>query len=367
VTAPSPLDEQPLHQAPLSLRYMDTSDRNAYDRCYLNAHDRTGDIFLITGLGVYPNLGVIDAFASVGRGDRIVTVRACDALPDDRRQAVGPFRVEVIEPLRKLRIVCDGADHGVGYDLTWEGSFPAVEEPRHVIRRDGRIIVDACRFAQVGTWQGTLHVENEDVAVDQDRWVGTRDRSWGIRPVGEAEPVGRPPVTPPGLWWLYTPLRFDDYALVVIVQEEQDGTRTLNEAVRVWPDGTVEQLGWPHIEIGYRSGTRLPQRAVMHLGRPSGTSVDVEIESLGFVPLNCGPGYGNDPTWSHGQWRGEGWVEGTVVTYSDPDVATRVPFAVVDHVARATCDGSTGFGLFEHASIGRHDPSGFADLFSVAP
>ena len=62
---PVPLDEYPIHQAPLSIAYMDTSDRNAYDRCYLNAHDRTGDVFLVTGLGLYPNLGVIDAYATV--------------------------------------------------------------------------------------------------------------------------------------------------------------------------------------------------------------------------------------------------------------------------------------------------------------
>ena len=43
---PVPLDEYPIHQAPLSMAYMDTSDRNAYDRCYLNAHDRSGEVFL---------------------------------------------------------------------------------------------------------------------------------------------------------------------------------------------------------------------------------------------------------------------------------------------------------------------------------
>ena len=56
-----PLDEYPIHQAPLSMQYVTTSDRNAYDRCYFNAHDRTGDIFAITGIGYYPNLGVKDA------------------------------------------------------------------------------------------------------------------------------------------------------------------------------------------------------------------------------------------------------------------------------------------------------------------
>ena len=68
--SPVPLDEFPIHQVPLSLQYVGTSDRNFYDRSYLNAHDRTGDVFLITGFGVYPNLGVKDAYATVRRGNR---------------------------------------------------------------------------------------------------------------------------------------------------------------------------------------------------------------------------------------------------------------------------------------------------------
>jgi hypothetical protein len=39
----------------------------------------------------------------------------------------------------------------------------------------------------------------------------------------------------------------------------------------------------------------------------------------------------------------------------------------VDHVARATAGDQVGFGLFEHGTIGRHAPSGFTDLGSVAP
>ena len=60
-----PLDEYPIHQAPLPVAWADSSDRNFYDRCYFNAHDRTGDIFVITGLGYYPNLGTKDAFVLV--------------------------------------------------------------------------------------------------------------------------------------------------------------------------------------------------------------------------------------------------------------------------------------------------------------
>jgi hypothetical protein len=36
-------------------------------------------------------------------------------------------------------------------------------------------------------------------------------------------------------------------------------------------------------------------------------------------------------------------------------------------VAQATCDGQTGYGIFEHGTIGRHTPTGMQDLGSVAP
>ena len=81
---PAPLDEYPIHQAPISMRHVATSDRNFYDRCYFNAHDRTGDIFLVTGLGVYPNLGVIDAYATVRKGDHQWAIRCSDALEPSR-------------------------------------------------------------------------------------------------------------------------------------------------------------------------------------------------------------------------------------------------------------------------------------------
>ena len=274
---PHPLDEFPVHQAPLSMRYAASSDRNFYDRYYFNAHDRTGDIFLITGLGIYPNLGVIDAYATLRRGDRQLSVRMSDALGDERlNQHVGPYRIEVIEPLEKIRLICDAGAQGLAFDLTWDGSFPAVEEPRHVWRQGGRITLDACRFAQVGTWTGEIEAEGEKIAVTPDRWLGTRDRSWGIRPVGEGEAPGRFAAEQGGdygMYWLYVPLRFDNYAIVIIVQEDADGHRTLSEASRIWPAASgrrSDQLGWPRTEIHYRSGTRIPEKAVIHLTAPDG-------------------------------------------------------------------------------------------------
>lgn len=370
---PVPLDEFPVHQVPLSMRHIATSDRNAYDRCYLNAHDRTGQVFFVTGLGVYPNLGVIDAYATIARGDRQCTVRFSDALGDDRTdQRVGPYRIDVKAPLERLRLVCEDNEHGISFDLKFRGSFPAVEEPRHVMYQAGRIILDAARFAQVGTWSGTIRVDGEELELSHDRWVGTRDRSWGIRPVGEAEPAGRASAETPdgsGFWWTYLPLRFDDFAILVIAQEDGEGTRTMSEALRVWPATSgrpPEQLGWPEIEVSYRPGTRIPTGASIQL-RSRGKPLTVDVETLGFVALNSGPGYGGDAGWSHGAWRGREFSERVDVDLSDPTVADRACFGVVDHVARASCDGMEGWGMFEHGTFGRHEPSGFVDWSSVAP
>ena len=373
---PIPLDEFPLHQVPLSLQYPATSDRNAYDRCYFNAHDRSGDVFLVTGLGYYPNLGTMNAYATVRRGDRQHTVRISDALNEDRlNQRVGPYRIEVVDPLNVIRVVCDADDHGLGFDLTWTGSFPVVEESRHVMRQGPKVILDACRFAQVGTWSGSLRVDGDELSVTDDLWVGTRDRSWGIRPTGEAEPAGRTAAeTPPdyGFWWMYVPLRFDDHALVLIAQEDNEGHRSLNDAVRVYPDGRVEQLGWPRVDIRYRSGSRHPEGARITLTEPDGTVGVLEVETLGFVALNCGPGYGGDPDWNHGHWFGRDFIDTLSFDLTAPEIAGRIPFGVVDHVARATYavdggDAAEGWGMFEHGTFGRHDPSGFTDFGSVAP
>jgi hypothetical protein len=370
---PVPLDEFPVHQVPLSMAYVATSDRNAYDRCYINAHDRTGDLFVVCGLGAYPNLGVSDGFVTILRAGRQSSLRLSDSLAEDRlSQRVGPFRVEVVEPLEKLRLVCEPGHHRIGLDLTWTGSFPAIDEPLHTIRQLGRVIVEGARFAQVGTCEGIVHLDGEDISLSHESSAGTRDRSWGIRPVGESEPAGRgaaEPVEGFGFWWTYVPVRFEDYALVVIAQEDGDGFRSLAEAARIWPAGSgrpPEQLGWADIDVHYRSGSRMPTGATITITK-RGAPVVVEIETLGHVLLNAGPGYNGDPDWRHGWWRGHDAAERVDVDLSDPALAGQIAFGVIDHVARARCDGQVGWGMFEHGTFGRHAPSGFEGWDSVAP
>jgi hypothetical protein len=147
-----PLDEYPIHQAPLPVARAASSDRNFYDRCYFNVIDTHADTspMLVTGLGYYPNLGVKDAYAVLRHRDTQTAVHLSDAIDDDRLdQRVGAYRIEVVEPLRRLRLVLDETE-GLAFDLTWEGSFDVVQEQPHLMLNGVRPTLDAQRFAQLG-------------------------------------------------------------------------------------------------------------------------------------------------------------------------------------------------------------------------
>ena len=76
------------------------SDRNFYDRYYFNLHGSTDELFMVIGMGQYPNLATQDAFACVCSNGKQRVLRASKELGDRMDTTVGPFRVEVIEPLQ---------------------------------------------------------------------------------------------------------------------------------------------------------------------------------------------------------------------------------------------------------------------------
>jgi hypothetical protein len=104
----------------------------------------------------------------------------------------------------------------------------------------------------------------------------------------------------------------------------------------------------------------------MHLGSRK-APVTVEIDPMLAISLQIGAGYGSATDWKHGQWKGDAWSEGVVYDLTDPEIQARFFMGNVDHSCRAVCDGVEGWGLFEHASVGRHEPTGFADFAAVAP
>jgi len=370
-------DDYPVHQVAETIRHAATSDRNFYDRYYFNCHGSAADLMLITGIGPYPNLGTQDAYVVVRRGQDHRVVRASRPLTDRMDTSVGPFHVEVLEPLKKLRVVLDANEHDLAYDLTWEGAIPAYEEPRQFIRKHGRVLFDTRRLAQTGTWTGTIEVAGESIEVTPDRWQGTRDRSWGVRPVGEPEPAGiREGEGQMSGMWNYAPIQFDAYSILYICQETDDGDRPLEEAVRVWndPGRQPDFLGRPEHHHTLVPGTRkILQGRITFPEAPDGP-IEVDITSLLECAVAIGTGYGLDADWRHGMYHGRDLVvQGLHLSYDDAEDQARLeqPWGIVDHVARfeLTEGGTTitGHGLHEHGFFGPYSRYGLEGYDGMAP
>jgi hypothetical protein len=366
----SPLDDYPVHQVAQVMRHPATSDRNFYDRYYFNCHSCSGDIMMLIGIGQYPNLGVTDGFALIRRGNMHRVVRASRELGADRMDTtVGPLRAEVIEGLKKLRVVLEPNEYGFDFDLTWRGVIPAQLEPRHFIRWQERAIFDSVRLAQTGTWQGHINVDGSSIDVTPDRWWGSRDRSWGVRPVGEPEPPGIQARNPAQFYWMYAPMQFRDFSILAIVQEDAAGNRILEEAVRVWPDPgrPPEPLGRPEYRPVFAPGTRDVHSAVISFGPPGGQRFDVTVTPLLPVSLMVGTGYGLEPDWRHGMYQGPQLVVQSVTYDLARDEDRARMWGMVDSVARFDCapagtqelaEPAEGYGLFEYWAFGGHKPTG---------
>ncbi|MHB8431267.1 MAG: hypothetical protein ACYDDZ_12200 [Acidimicrobiales bacterium] len=365
----SPLDDYPVHQISEPMRHVGTSDRNFYDRYYFNifgadgVHGTEEELFAVIGIGQYPNLGVSDAFVSVLWSDEHRVVRASRTLGSDRMDAsVGPIRVQVRRGLEQIGVSCEPNEWGIELDAVFDAFSEAHLEARHFDRQFSRVTFDSTRFAQLGSWTGRLRVGTREVELTPERYWGSRDRSWGIRPVGEPEPPGIRATDPAGgFFWIYAPVRFSDQAHVTIVQERPSGERIMQDAHRVFPLGSgrdPEWLGRPEHTIRFIQGTRMVESATLtYFGAHGRRTAEVEVQPLLTFPLLLGTGYGLEPDWRHGMYQGELVVQGQSVPPIEPSYAN---WGLTEYAARFTSQGHVGYGMFEFAAMGPHERYGFS-------
>jgi hypothetical protein len=99
---------------------------------------------------------------------------------DPHTTAVGPVRVEVIEPFRTLHLqVADDAAAPVGLDVTFTARTAAYGLRRGTMKFRDEIVWDQSHMIQAGRFDGTYTVGGETRSIDG--WWGQRDHSWGIR------------------------------------------------------------------------------------------------------------------------------------------------------------------------------------------
>ena len=116
----SGLDEFLIHNHPNPVRIMWTSDPQAYERMWFTCEDTTGDLLVVAGMGIYPNLGTAEAFAIVNVRGRHTTVRAHRKLGLNRMDmTVGPLHFDLVEPFRQWRLWLDENEYGIAFDMSW--------------------------------------------------------------------------------------------------------------------------------------------------------------------------------------------------------------------------------------------------------
>ena len=71
----------------------------------------------------------------------------------------------------------------VGFAVYRPRTGPGRTAPTVILTPTGYIIL----LTQNGQWEGWIKHQGERINVAPVRWFGTRDRSWGIRPIGERD------------------------------------------------------------------------------------------------------------------------------------------------------------------------------------
>jgi hypothetical protein len=166
----SRFDDYAIHQTPEPLSHPASTDRNVYDRYWFNGYDRDGEFYFGIGMGLYPNRGILDCGFSIVRDGEQHAFHASRRMPADPAETVvGPFRIEVLEPMRSTRVRLEPNETGIACDLRFIARTASVEEGRQIARRGGRVFMDATRFAQYGRWQGEIQYDGKRVAIDPAR------------------------------------------------------------------------------------------------------------------------------------------------------------------------------------------------------
>ena len=373
----SPMDEFLAHQTCETFDHVFTSDRNFYDRYYFNMHPSSDELFLITGMGQYPNLGTTDAFVSVSHGDTLYVVRASRELGSNRLDArVGPFGVEVIEGLKKVRVFCEPNEWNLAFDLTFEGTVPAIEEPKTFQRfPHGRVHMDTSRYSQVGAWSGQLEVAGQSYQVSPDSWRGVRDHSWGVRGVGEPDPPGIRAKTAAsgfgGFFHTWLPIQIQDGSMYkLFAEEDHDGHRHVEESAHVQnfsQGGEVRKMGSPRFEFRYKSGTRELESARVELEDADGKPLSIQCTPLRTVYLAAGTGYIPKPDWTLGMYQGELKVEGLTYDVSSAEARAGLGPLYETLTRYELSTGEVGYGLLENLVVGTYHPHGFHEPGALAP
>jgi len=368
------LDDFPIHQTPEPIAHPATSDRNVYDRTWYNGYTADGSLYFALGIAVYPHRGILDCAFSVVTGGKQYCFYGSRRAPAERTEMlVGPFRLEVLAPMRRARIVLEPNESGLSCDLTFSARTASIQEARQVLWSGARRIMDSTRFDQFGRWSGTIQTPGGEIMVDERTCYGTKDRSWGVRMLGEPESGGAPKL-PGSIFFLWAPIFWDDHISHAIFFDGAKGEALVREGITaplyenedVIPgveDGRDRRMATAHHRVTYHQGTRLARSAEIDLVDHDGATRTIALDPILKFQMK-GLGYGH-PEWGHGMWKGELAIGHDAF---DPNALNPLePWHLhTQQVVRASDGTRQGIGVLEQICFGPYEPAGFESFLDGA-
>ena len=363
-------DDYFVHQTPRPVAVSATTDRNAYDRFWFNGYTDDGTLYLGIGSARYPNLGIQDCGLTAIHDGVQYAFHASRRMPDDPSDmTVGPFRIQILEPMRRLRVVLEDNDTGIGAELEWTPRTASFAEDYQLLDRS--LInshMEATRFNQFGRWTGEIRLPHATLAVEPDRVWGTKDRSWGIRPLAGGDPRGAPAAPAQhSLFFLWAPLNFDDLGFHYQLFEDSEGRPVASVGALMPTYDRLDDL--PGIEdpatrhmrshehrLQFDEGSRLAHTAELWFTAvDDGRRHEVRLERILTFRMK-GIGY-HHPEWGHGMWKGELAIDSERWDLAEVDDQA-FENQHCQHVVRATLGARVGLGVLEQLVVGPYLPYG---------
>ncbi|MBV9824195.1 MAG: hypothetical protein JO001_00720 [Alphaproteobacteria bacterium] len=365
----SKFDDFPFHQTGNHFDTTETGDHRFFDRYWWVAYDRENRAQVNSGLGVYKNMNVLDGFGTVLLGSRQHNVRTSRVWrPEVERIGAGPLDYEIKEGLKSFRLTLAQNEYGVAFDLFWEATLPAFDEPLHHRRINGVIHEEYLRFYQFGLVNGWAEADGQRIEIRD--WFGFRDRSFGVRPgVGGAPPsTPKPPASGGRDTAVISGMGFaceDGTHGSVQIQEDDTGRVVYSggKLVRREGDRFAEYtLSDVTVDIPLATGTLRPTALNFDF------SAGGQFYELRGIPVSDGfvyQGYGYyDGYWDSkglGAWRGDNIVEGEIYDVSDQakitDLSGRRQFPAVlphEYPLSITLNGAPGMADSMVGFVGPH-------------
>jgi hypothetical protein len=350
------MDEYPYHQFTNTFAAVAGSDPQWNDGHYVTLCDAEGTVCLTSNVRLYQNNDVLDGFVCVRHDGKQHNVRVSRRLrPNMDFLGVGPLRIELVEPMQRLRMVLDENDilddHSISVDVTCRTTAGPHLDPIETTRIDGRLISERATYEVTGECSGWVSVDGQRIDLVSASFF--RNHSWGYQP-GRGRPRAGAPTAPrrlPGVrqWMLFHMPDHGGYYFT----DPRPRAASDKGAILVG-DRSIAVQSISHDLRFYDGGQRL-RSGTFELTDVEDATRSYEVEDLGWVYCQGGGYFGGfDDGLGQGVYRGDYHEEGETWDVSHPtqiiDATGRTfefDHAWAESFVRVRSGDASGLGHFE--------------------